>query len=211
MNAGPTTERVYHALKERITGIGVRPGERLDPNALASALDTSVTPIRDALHRLAGEQLVDVRLHEGFHIPLLGEGRLRELYMWNGDVLALALRGPMAAAARGRDDSGYAERPRLVDGAIVARTAALFAAIAAIAGNAEIERAIGSANERLHAPREAETVVIQDGAGELRAMGDAFAGKDIGALRKQLRSYHRRRAALVSEIVRVRGRGDTAG
>ncbi|MGK4455738.1 GntR family transcriptional regulator, partial [Klebsiella pneumoniae] len=59
MNSGPTAERVHEALKRRIMGREFRPGDRLDPAVLAAPLSSSVTPVRDALHLLTGEGLVE--------------------------------------------------------------------------------------------------------------------------------------------------------
>ena len=72
MNSGPTSERVYGALRERILANVFAPGARLDPAVLASELASSVTPVRDALHLLAGEQLVEVRPGDLIHADLHG-------------------------------------------------------------------------------------------------------------------------------------------
>jgi len=42
MNAGVTSERVYDALKARLLGGGVLPGERLEPKKPANLLASSV-------------------------------------------------------------------------------------------------------------------------------------------------------------------------
>jgi len=68
-----------------------RPGERLEPAAFSDKLSASVTPIRDALHRLTGERLVETPRHEGFRVPLVTETMLRHLYTWHLDLLLLAI------------------------------------------------------------------------------------------------------------------------
>ena len=54
MTPSGTFERVYFALKDKLRRGLLKPGERLEPAALSDELFASVTPIRDALHRLAG-------------------------------------------------------------------------------------------------------------------------------------------------------------
>ena len=52
MNAGPTAERVYDTLKRAMMERRFRPGDRLDPAMLAEDLNSSTTPVREALDRL---------------------------------------------------------------------------------------------------------------------------------------------------------------
>src|SRR3546814_2721046 len=92
MNSGHTAERVYDAIKQRIMAHEFRPGDRLDPAVLAELLASSVTPVRDALHMLAGEGLVEARTSGGFHLPSIDEPGLEDLYAWAGEVAALAIR-----------------------------------------------------------------------------------------------------------------------
>lgn len=92
MNAGPTSTRIYDSLRTWILDRGFRPGSRLNPTLLADALSSSVTPVRDALHLLAGEELVTAAASGSFAMPLIDEPGLIDLYLWNGQVLELALR-----------------------------------------------------------------------------------------------------------------------
>src|SRR5690606_19908960 len=92
MNSGATAERVHEVLKARIMGREFRPGDRLDPAVLAAPLSASVTPVRDALHLLTGEGLVETRTSGGFHVPALDEPALKDLYGWSAELLALAIR-----------------------------------------------------------------------------------------------------------------------
>jgi len=54
-----TFDRVYAAIRKRLRDGLYRPGERLEPALLSDELNASVTPVRDALHRLTGERLVE--------------------------------------------------------------------------------------------------------------------------------------------------------
>jgi DNA-binding GntR family transcriptional regulator len=63
---GSLREQVYHMLKSDIV-LGVyRPGEKLDVNRLAEQYRMSKTPVRDALHTLQQEGLVDVLPRVGY-------------------------------------------------------------------------------------------------------------------------------------------------
>ena len=90
MNSGATAERVHEVLKTRIMGREFRPGDRLDPAVLAAPLGASVTPVRDALHLLTGEGLVETRTSGGFHVPALDEPRHDEqcAFFGHADVVA---------------------------------------------------------------------------------------------------------------------------
>lgn len=52
-------ERVYAHIKEAITAVHLRPGQRLRTEELAQAVNASRTPVREALSRLAQEGLVE--------------------------------------------------------------------------------------------------------------------------------------------------------
>src|SRR5256885_14478398 len=86
-----TFERVYAAIRQRLREGAYRPGARLEPALLSDELNASVTPVRDALHRLTGERLVEAPRHEGFRVPMMTETTLRHLYGWHLDLLLLAV------------------------------------------------------------------------------------------------------------------------
>ena len=52
-------DRVYLSLKENVLDNVFAPGDRLNMHALATQLEVSPTPVREALARLAAENLVD--------------------------------------------------------------------------------------------------------------------------------------------------------
>lgn len=204
MNAGATAERAYDALKRRVRDAALRPGERLDPSALAEELSTSVTPVRDALHRLTGERLVETRISDGFHMPVASEPALQDLYDWSAQILLLALRADNAAA---RGD-GVIAGPAHGGATAVDRTEALFEGIAARSGNAEHAAAVRSINDRLHGCRLVETHVLEGVSDEVDALIALAQQDDVTALRKALTAYHRRRRRVAPELVRLLYRHD---
>ncbi|MBJ7437810.1 MAG: GntR family transcriptional regulator [Sphingopyxis sp.] len=199
MNAGVTSERVYDALKARLLGGGIRPGERLEPGVFAELLTSSVTPVRDALHRLAGEHIVEMRTAEGFQLPLVTEPGLRDLVLWNGDLLRLALR----RWPEGR--TSQEDIPTTGDYARDLR--ALFGAIAGRSGQSELARQIDAASDRLTPARIAESRVVSDSDRELAAIADAIASGEARRVAQHIAAYHRHRAAIISAIVEAMYRG----
>jgi hypothetical protein len=195
MSPGHRTERIYALLKAQIMRGERREPERLDPARLAAELDVSATPVRDALHQLFGERLVEAWPREGFKVPVLGESDLADLYRWNGDIAGMVLRGtrpPLGAPpplAR-HDASNPADRAR-----------AFFAALAAWLGNGEHVAAMALASDRLNRARLAEAAVLADGDGELAALTESLARGALGELRTGVAGYHRRRQRHARQIL----------
>lgn len=203
MNSGATTERVYDALKRRIMTHEVRPGDHLDPAMLAESLASSVTPVRDALHMLAGEGLIEARTSGGFHSPSINEPGLKDLYAWAGEVAVLALRAwPRGKQPSvGRADTALRRSP--ADWA-----AAIFGIIGRRSTNAEHTRATELLNGRLHAVRTVELLVIHEVQAELQTITTAITRDDRVALRKLVAAYCKRRQRVAADIVRALYRAD---
>lgn len=196
MNPGATAERVLDTLRGRIAGREFRPGDRLDAAMLAAGLAASVTPVRDALHRLTGEGLVETRLGSGFYIPALDEPLLKDLYDWSAELVLLAIRGWP------RSEAGTS-RPPISQPSLPERAGALFLAIARRSANSEHARALARLNARLHAVRTVEPLVLGDTAGELDTWLPVLAAGEREGLRRLCTSYHRRRIRAAAELVRA--------
>jgi DNA-binding FadR family transcriptional regulator len=198
MNSGATAERVYDAVKRRILTGAFRPGERIDVAALTHLLDSSATPVRDALHLLVGETLVETRAGDGFHVPQIDAPTLADRYHWNAQLLLLAIRG-----AKSQIGSSAAAPGASIDSEPARLVGSLFARIASRTGNAEHMREIEALNDRLHAARMAESAVVSDWREEIAAIADQFEQQELAILRRSITAYHRRRQRLVMEIVRA--------
>ncbi|GAA0308460.1 hypothetical protein GCM10009087_18090 [Sphingomonas oligophenolica] len=195
MNSGATADRVYDALKRELLSGAVLPGEKLDPTRYAEALNSSVTPVRDALHRLAGERLVESRPSEGFHLPIATEPALRDLYIWNASLLKLMVQNwPRDAGRR-----VVTQLPADLDRAPVA----LFDAFAARAGKSEMSAQLDSANDRLATARAAERRVLAGQEAELRALAVAVDHEPAAAILRLVTAYHRRRLHVVPDLIRA--------
>lgn len=69
---------LYEVIREAIVSGKVEPGAQLNARELATHIGVSVMPIREALHRLAAEGLVNIRPHVGAFVTELPIGRLIE-------------------------------------------------------------------------------------------------------------------------------------
>jgi DNA-binding GntR family transcriptional regulator len=191
-----TFERVYAAIRQRLRDGLYRPGERLEPAMMAEELNASVTPVRDALHRLTGERLVEAPRHEGFRVPMMTETLLRFLYAWHLDLLLLALVKHQAAVVEGLT---------MVDGRNAApvheRQNALFLSIARSTGNPEHVAALEALSHRLEPVQRLEQFFLGETEMETDEIVGALRANDRKALRSSLVRYHRRRERIVPELL----------
>jgi len=195
MSPGATFERVYHELKRMLAEGELPPGTPIEPALIGKQIASSITPIRDALHRLTGERLVEAPNHNGFRVPLPTEAALRDLYRWNGLVLALAAK----QLPVGLDLKAINHRGTSPDAA--SSTAALFHEIAHHSGNVELGIAVGLLNDRLAIFRRAELTALEGVTEELAVLVEVVASGNRARLGIGLTRYHRRRTAGVSEIL----------
>ncbi|MCW1430889.1 GntR family transcriptional regulator [Novosphingobium sp. JCM 18896] len=189
MSPGRTTQLAYHLLKEQIVCGEWQPGARLDPAQIARRLGMSATPVRDALHQMLGERLIEAWPREGFKIPIPSEGALRELYGLNADLVATVLRNLRPRIPTRPPPTDLGQEPR-----------ALFDEIAA-ATNAEYGALLHQTSDRLHRARLVERYLFADHDKEHAALVAAWSSSAVADLTKLMARYHRRRQKEVAAIV----------
>lgn len=62
------SDKAYYAIRERIVSLELRPGAVINERALVDSLGIGRTPVREALRRLAQEQLVEVYPRRGMFV-----------------------------------------------------------------------------------------------------------------------------------------------
>lgn len=170
------------------------PGDHLEPVSIGEELHSSITPVRDALHRLVGERMVEAPRNDGFRVPVVTELNLRQLYGWQADLARLAI-------ARLRPDA--AAEDAAVRGEDTDSLTATFLALGRASGDLELLNALTNACERLAAVSLLEKRIIRDLDEERSRFRAALASGDRPFLRAAILAYHRRRDRAVPQIVQL--------
>ena len=83
---------VADRLREAILSGVLKPGQRLDQNEIAEALNVSRSPVREALRTLAAEGLVQILPHRGAIVAELSPEELEEIYAIRAVLEGMAAR-----------------------------------------------------------------------------------------------------------------------
>ncbi|WP_205745839.1 GntR family transcriptional regulator [Egibacter rhizosphaerae] len=156
------SDRAYEALHERIINLELEPGQRLNIDRLSRELGVSPTPLRDALRRLADEDLVGVQPFKGFYVaPLLDIDEIHELAEVRALIEAHSVERPGGAASGTVTD--LRKEVELMDGLIEAdeldlrgfngADARFHTTLVASAGNPMLERTYRKLNAHVQIAR----------------------------------------------------------
>lgn len=119
------------------------PGARVHEISLARSLDVSLSPVREALFRLADQGILEHRPRRGFYVRTLDETETREIYTFRALLESFAVRL-------------IAERRDTADPGVRARDEAAFAALDGVieeggrAARAGDRPAVGAVNAQFH-------------------------------------------------------------
>lgn len=105
------TEKSYQHIRQMLVHAELRPGQRLVTRTLAEEIGVSLAPVREALHRLATEGLVEHVPGAGAFVRSANPQDLDELYVLRDAVESCAA----AEAARYVTDDQLAELDAIVD------------------------------------------------------------------------------------------------
>lgn len=90
------SQQAYHWVKQRIVAQDFTPGYRLVLGTIASELDMSVVPVREAIRQLEAEGLVTFTRNVGAHVSMVDDSQYRysmqSLSILEGAATALAAR-----------------------------------------------------------------------------------------------------------------------
>ncbi|MER9216825.1 GntR family transcriptional regulator [Mesorhizobium sp. M0663] len=84
-------DSTYCQLKELVLNYRFRPGEPLSPISIADRLQVSATPVREALSRLHGEDLVGLVPNRGFFAKTLNAKSMRDHYEFAFQIAIYAI------------------------------------------------------------------------------------------------------------------------
>ncbi|MBD3744861.1 MAG: GntR family transcriptional regulator [Sphingopyxis terrae] len=195
-----TQDRIYRAIRADIFESRFQPGARVDIQTIADRCGASVTPVREALYRLVGEDLIESHPDGGFRLTLLDSHGLANLYSWTAQQLLSALHvtsGPAIREAMKSIRERQADHAALGIAIVAGET---FGAIARATGNDEYVTAIQRTNHRLHYYRLAESKLFGDAARELRTFtrnGNIDVRTNV---RRRIIAYHRRRVEHANQL-----------
>lgn len=217
------SDSVYDVLRDAILNRVFAPGQRLNMHELASRLGVSMTPVKDALSRLAAEDLIAIRprigtfvttispedVAETFEIRAALEGLATEKaqrYLTKADLARLQ---ELAEGMRrtGPNDAGRAERERMnleFHNLLVSRTGNRRLIQIYLALNAHIRIA------RIHRSHAAwlERTAAEDA--EHRRIVDALMQENGLAAAEAMRAHIRRAADSLVQDLRQQDRRVTA-
>jgi DNA-binding GntR family transcriptional regulator len=92
LNHATLAEQVYQYLRQQILDNAYPPNAALPEKTLASQLDVSRVPVREALHRLAAEGLVTLRPRQGAFVSSLSPQQFLDAYRVREALEDLAIR-----------------------------------------------------------------------------------------------------------------------
>jgi len=95
---GRASDAVYEALRSAILSRVFQPGQRLKVHELAQQLDVSLTPVKDALSRLAAEELIAIRPRSGTFVTAMSPDDVAETFEIRAALECLAAETVVARA-----------------------------------------------------------------------------------------------------------------
>lgn len=90
-----SSDEIYHALKEDILTLKLKPGQMISENEVSRSYNVSRTPVKTAFLRLKGERYIDIMPQKGSFVTLLDIKYIRDIIYMRSvletDVLSTAV------------------------------------------------------------------------------------------------------------------------
>lgn len=192
------------ALRRRLRDAVDAPGAPLPISLIAAELRLSTTPVREALSRLAGEELVE-KIGPNYTRPSHDPATLAELYELRWTYLAACLaaepRRGTGPAARSLPDEVAPALEALIDESPGRGVERLLCDLVVEVGDLTLARAFLRVNERLAPLQGLEARAFSDLREEALAL--LAVRSDRAALRSDVRRYHRRRSQAAGALARL--------
>lgn len=212
-----TVEWAYHQLKAMAANYAFKPDARLNEGELARRLETSRTPLREALNRLVAEGFLTFRSGQGFFCRSLTRQEIMDLYEARAAIECEAVRlsaqrGDVAAMDELEaflNESQATYHPETSPMELVKLDEEFHLRLAALSGNAELVRLLENVNGRLHFVRlvDIKSLSRRNGPEVIttdphRGILEAVKRGDPDAAQTAMRLHIERRLESVTEIVR---------
>lgn len=171
---------------------------------VATELGLSTTPVREAMARLVGEELLEEHRGRGYMTLRLDASDLAELYDLERVYLAYA-----AEVAR-QSGPAFPDAPPSLESApgnLPERLEAGLARLARLSGQGALARAYARTAERLGPARRCEPLVLAELEGECLALEEALDNGAFEAVDVWVAAFSERRLASVIEIASTLRRG----
>lgn len=212
-----TVERTYLQLKEMAANYEFKPDSRLNESELAKRLQTSRTPLREALNRLVAEGFLTTQAGQGFFCRSLTSKEIMDLYEARAAIECEAAR---LAALRAKPEEIMAMERFLAETKIdyqpgtspvelVRLDEEFHLRLAALAGNDEMLRMLENMNGRIHYIRliDLKTLCEENGPETVttdphKRILDAVKQRDPEASRNEMAKHIERRLDSITENVR---------
>ncbi|GAA2626029.1 GntR family transcriptional regulator [Paractinoplanes durhamensis] len=107
------SDEVAAALRGRIMSGELRPGARVRLEEVAAQLGVSITPVREALLTLRGEDMVELQPRKGYIVSPLSKQDVHDLFQLQGDIA-----GELAARVAGLITDGQMDELAVADKAL---------------------------------------------------------------------------------------------
>lgn len=204
-------DRVYRSIKARVIAYDFPQGRRIYLQPIADALGVSTTPVREALNRLAAEDLVIKAPHKGFIAPTLSKDNLLGYYKLTRLLLVKVLEGLDTAARQRLSECKplatvlYKLNRRVLSdvGTLTAYTEETFLHISSLGENPQVVRSIERASDHLYYIRTIECRYFKNVQSELVLLCELLLARRCRDLLQAIRNYHQKRIAALPALLEL--------
>jgi DNA-binding GntR family transcriptional regulator len=212
------SDSVFQILHESILTQVFRPGERLDIKDLTTKLGVSLTPVRDAINRLAAEGLIEIRPRSGTYVTDLSADEVADTFDVRMALECLAAEKMISRISSQhievfRELISDLERPVANERERIfheRKNVELHCLIVELSGNRkliEIYRGLNAHIKiaRIHYSRKGWTQRIEQEKSEHRTILQAIEQRDLDSLVQALRQHIRHASVGLVEDIRKSG------
>ncbi|WP_372574653.1 GntR family transcriptional regulator [Ruegeria jejuensis] len=210
-------DRIYEALRRMAADFAFKPDARINESALATQLNASRTPIREALNRLVAEGFLTFRSGRGFFCRSLSPELVMDIYEARVAVETEAVRlsclratdEAIAALGHALDAVAADYIPAADADSLLALDEAFHTQLCQLSGNGELSRMLDNLNDRIRYLRLIDLRRLRETAPDGQSMAsahrriiDAVTRRDVEAATAQMRAHIERRREGATQAVR---------